>query len=69
MPNARQDSTRERTAPAPESAIGAEAAAQRRELVQARSEAQPDSAMGGTSDVDPPADDGATTAARTGDRL
>jgi hypothetical protein len=69
MRDERQESTREGIAPAPESAIGAEAAEQRRrELVKTPPEAQPDSAMGGTSDVDSPADDAATAAALRGDQ-
>ena len=69
MGEERQQSTREGIAPAPERAIGAQAAEQRRgDHLETPPGAQPDSAMGVTSDVDSPADDAATTAARTGDQ-
>jgi hypothetical protein len=57
MSDERQDSTREGIAPAPESALGQDAAErQRARLIRTPSEARPDSAMGGTSDADSPAD-------------
>jgi hypothetical protein len=58
MPDERQQSTREGIAPAPESEIGRRADEKRREKVtHTPPEAQPDSAMGGTSDADSPADE------------
>jgi hypothetical protein len=58
MPDERQESTREGIAPAPESEIGQDAAErQRSRLIRTPPEAQPDSAMGGTSDADSPADE------------
>lgn len=58
MPDERQESTREGIAPAPESEIGAEAADRQRDaLTHTPPEARPESAMGGTSDADSPADE------------
>jgi hypothetical protein len=58
MPDERQTSTREGIAPAPESEIGREAEARQRDaLAHAPVESRPDSAMGGTSDADSPADE------------
>lgn len=58
MPDERQDSTAQGIGPAPESRIGREADERRREEVtHTPPEAQPDSAMGGTSDSDSPADE------------
>jgi len=53
MADERQQSTAEGIAPAPESEIGRAADARRREqVIHTPPEAQPDSAMGGTSDAD-----------------
>ena len=69
MSHERQQLTREGIAPRRESGTRVPAAEQRRYgLVQTSPEAQPDSALGGTSDGDSPADDTATTVARTGDQ-
>jgi hypothetical protein len=58
MPDERQESTREGIAPAPESELGQEAAErQRSKLTDIPPAARPDSAMGGTSDADSPADE------------
>jgi len=58
MPDERQQSTREGIAPAPESKVGEDAAARQQErLIHTPPEAQPESAMGGTSDADSPADE------------
>jgi hypothetical protein len=58
MPDERQTSTREGIAPAPESRIGREAESRQRDaLTHAPVESRPDSAMGGTSDADAPADE------------
>jgi hypothetical protein len=58
MSDERQESTREGIAPAPESTIGQDAAArQQAQLIRTPPEARPDSAMGGTSDSDSPADE------------
>jgi hypothetical protein len=58
MPDERQTSTREGIAPAPESTIGREAESRQRDaLTHAPVESRPDSAMGGTSDADAPADE------------
>jgi hypothetical protein len=58
MPDERQTSTREGIAPAPESKIGREAESRQRDaLAHAPVESRPDSAMGGTSDADSPADE------------
>lgn len=58
MPDERQESTAEGIAPAPESCIGREADRRRREqVIRTPPEAQPESAMGGTSDADSPADE------------
>ena len=58
MPDERQQSTSEGIAPAPESEIGRAADRRRREQVtHTPPEARPDSAMGGTSDADSPADE------------
>jgi hypothetical protein len=58
MPDERQESTREGIAPAPESELGQDAAERRQsELIRTPPEARPDSAMGGTSDADSPADE------------
>ncbi len=53
MPDERLESTREGIAPAPESEIGRAADERRREqVINTPPDAQPDSAMGGTSDSD-----------------
>jgi hypothetical protein len=58
MPDERQQSTAEGIAPAPESAIGAEADRRRREeVIHAPEETRPDGALGGTSDADSAADE------------
>ena len=58
MPDERQESTKQGIAPAPESAIGRNAAEQvRAELTHTPPDAQPDSAMGGTSDNSTAADE------------
>jgi hypothetical protein len=58
MPDERQTSTREGIAPAPESPLGQRAEERQRDaLTHTPPEAQPDSAMGGTSDADSPADE------------
>ena len=58
MPDERQESTKQGIAPAPESAIGRNAAEQvRAELTHTPADAQPDSAMGGTSDNSTAADE------------
>jgi hypothetical protein len=67
MPDERQTSTREGIAPAPESEIGREAEARQRDaLAHAPVESRPDSAMGGTSDADSPADESWGEASRQG---
>ena len=58
MPDERAESISQGIAPPPESERGREAEARNREkLIRTPPEAQPDSAMGGTSDVDAPVDD------------
>ena len=58
MGDEREQSTREGIAPAPESEIGREAEArQRHALTHTPVESRPDSALGGTSDADSPADE------------
>ena len=58
MPDERADSISQGIAPPPESEKGREAESRNREqLIRTPPEAQPDSAMGGTSDVDAPVDD------------
>lgn len=65
MPDERQESIEQGIAAPKESEIGRAADAKRRdELVNAPESSRPDSGMGGTSDVDSPADDAATTAAK-----
>jgi hypothetical protein len=67
MPDERQTSTREGIAPAPESEMGREAEARQRDaLTHAPVESRPDSAMGGTSDADAPADESWGQASRPG---
>jgi hypothetical protein len=58
VPDERQDSTRKGVAPAPESQIGTEQEKrQQAELIHTPPEAQPEGAIGGTSDSDSPADE------------
>ena len=62
MPDERQESTKHGIAPAPESAIGrAEEERRQAELRRTPPEAQPDSAMGGTSDNDTAGDEAWST--------
>lgn len=57
MPDERQESTREGVAPAPESEVGRKAEEKlQRKMARTPRNARPDSAMGGTSDADRPAD-------------
>ena len=58
MPDERAESIAQGIAPPPESEKGRQAEARNREqLIRTPPEAQADSAMGGTSDVDAPVDD------------
>jgi hypothetical protein len=58
MPDERQQSIREGIAAPPESEIGRKAGDRNREqMLNTPPSAQPDSGMGGTSDVDAPIDD------------
>lgn len=58
MTDERKDSTAHGIAPPPESAIGEKAERRNRErLIHTPPEAQPESAMGGTSDADTPGDE------------
>jgi len=58
MPDERAESISQGIAPPPESVKGRAAEQRNREkLIRTPPEAQPDSAMGGTSDVDSPADE------------
>lgn len=64
MPDERQESIEQGIAAPKESEIGRAADARRKEeLRNAPENTRPDGAMGGTSDVDSPADESATTAA------
>jgi hypothetical protein len=61
MPDERAESITQGIAAPDESRIGKDAEARNREeLVNVPEEARPDSAMGGTSDVDAPVDDAET---------
>lgn len=65
MPNERDESLKQGIAAPDESPIAREAEARRREqLLNTPPEAQADSAMGGTSDVDAPVDDAEMLRAR-----
>ncbi|HYH07451.1 MAG TPA: hypothetical protein VEK11_10385 [Thermoanaerobaculia bacterium] len=65
MPDERAESLKQGIAAPDESRIGKEAEDRRRdELIHTPPEAQPDSAMGGTSDVDAPVDDAEMLRAR-----
>jgi hypothetical protein len=63
MPDERLESSKQGIAPPPESQVGRAAEqAGRTELINTPPAAQPDSAMGGTSDADSPGDEAYTNA-------
>lgn len=68
MPDERRESIEQGIAAPKESSIGRAAEAKRRdELVNAPESTHADSAMGGTSDVDSPADESAVNSVRNSD--
>jgi hypothetical protein len=68
MPDERAESITQGIAAPEESKVGKEAEARRIEqLIRTPEEARPDSAMGGTSDVDSPVDDAETSRLRNQD--
>jgi hypothetical protein len=61
MPDERQESVKQGIAPPEESKVGKQAEEKLREqLINTPEHARPDSAMGGTSDVDSPVDEAET---------